>query len=198
MLIGPEWLLPAARALKWLSDFGRNDLHEVKQEISGLLNELWATHRADMELRSQIMSVRDEELKDRFPALRKHWQDAFFDSEDFRRTRTHCGEIRRRVESVKFQFVRIGRADLGKWKQIDNEFSQLMNADDFLTRGFNERLASAKKRVDEVFRLYSSSREEGLADFKRLKAEVETEEGENKGLLNEMERTFKAISKKLH
>jgi hypothetical protein len=195
MLTGLEWLLPAARAVKWLSDFGRDDLHEVRQEIAGLLDELWASHRADIELRLQITSVKDKEFGRNFPALYNYWQRAYFNSEDFKRTRTHCGEIRRRVDSVTFRLVRIGRTDLGKWGEIDEYFSQLMDADDVLTEKFKHRLAHVKEEMENILRMYNGSKKEALAEFKKFKTKIEAEDNANMAIVNEMERNFEKIKK---
>ena len=200
MLIGNMWLGPASNAVKWLANFGKDDLRDVKLEINSLLNELWATYRADTELRRQITSLKDDEFKDHFSAYYHHWTDHYFDSEDFSRTRTHCGEIRRRVGSLKFKLVRRGRANLGAWAELDNHFSNLMNVDDFLTEEFENRLKNIQEQIDVVYHLYDDhkkTREDKLAAFRALKSKIKAEEQSFKNDINAMEQATKNIKAKM-
>lgn len=99
--------------------------------------------------------------------------------------RTHCGNVERTVERIKFKLPKILHTELGKWDEVDEQLEQIVAQDGNILREYDASINKLDSNLREIKVLleqeafvvgkqkYYGLKKNLEADIRRLKSGVE-------------------------
>lgn len=144
-------------AITWLHSFGKEDIKGVKQETEELLSDLakslvnlFDITQSINELSQRLPSLSDAEFTAAFRDVQGYAERFYFNDEAISSARTHCGDVERDIERIKFKIVNFLRVDLGRWKEADQSFDQIVHDDNRLLQEYEDNVNRLKQGLVAV------------------------------------------------
>jgi hypothetical protein len=125
-----------------------------------------------------LAGLPDKDFADKFSETFLQCKYALTGSDAVELARTHCSDIRRDVRRISFKAAKLLRTELGQWKNIDQSFAQLLDADRTFLKDFAESLRRIDLELDAIY---------GLVDNKKLADAQQRYAGLKKALREDVE-----------
>lgn len=175
--------------LNWILTLGKSDLVQVQNETDELIRELSASliHLWDVTTeitKSSASAITEVEFENTY----QYFYRFYLGDPNISIARTHCSNISRDVDRIKFKLANILHTDIGKWSEIDLQLSSIIHNDidilmdyDNCIKTLHDRMLAIRgnfKTGDTASaqKLYSTLKKELENDIEQLRLGVATME----------------------
>ncbi len=165
------------KTLKWVLTLGQSDVKDVKDEIDELIRELSASLTNLWDITTKVSEIRDADFtQERFEVIRDYFLRFYFGQQNVSSARTHCGNVERDVERIKFKLFKFLHTDIGRWKEVDDKLAGIVDVDVDILRHYDNCIDSLDQRLTGIKeKLDKGQLDTAKASYKELKRDLESD-----------------------
>ena len=139
-------------------------------ELQDLLNHCSQTIKSSAELAESLYKLKPEEFsEDTFLPVYFHCVTNYTSPEAARHARSHCTDIMRDVERIKFKVTKILRTEIGHWTSLDEAFAKFSNADDDFLDQFEKDMQLVDAELQQIFNLIQTNQQAAWQKYDQLR-----------------------------
>jgi len=185
-----------ANALVWISSLGLSEVKGVKTDVEELISELSKSLVNLWEIVKTVTAIDESEFtKEKFEDIYDYFLEFYFGDRNISQTRTHCGNVERTANRIKFKFAKVLHTDIGKWNEADEQLNLIVTRDGAILREYDasiSKIDSGLRKIKDM--LEGENYSIGKQRYFSLKKEMEDDVKQLKNGVNAMEQAFNHIN----
>jgi hypothetical protein len=160
--------------LSWFLTLGKSDTDHLRAELQDLLHHTSQSLKSLIELSEALYEIKREDFNmESFAKVYAHCLNNFVGPDSLQKVRTHCTDIQRDLNRINFKVVKYLRAELGTWKNLNNSFRRLADADDDFLKYFQDDMERIESKLRIVFQLLNEGKtDDAWSDYCALRASL--------------------------
>ena len=175
--------------LKWVLTLGKSEVIHVKKETDEVINEPSKSLMNLWDIMKEITNLSEVDFtKEQFENRYDYFLNFYFGDRNISAARTHCGNVVREVDRIKFKLAKILHTNIGRWEEADKKLSYLKEADPVILYDYDSCISSLHDRmklikghfdageVTSAMQSYSTLKIDLENDINQLREGVETME----------------------
>ena len=163
--------------LKWMLTLGASEIKQVKEDIRELIQELSKSLTNLWDLTTKITTLPEGELnKASFETLYDYFVTFYVGPENISTARTHCGNVERGVNKIRFKLAKFFHTDIGKWNEAGDKLRKIVGADFAILRQYDSCIDTLDARLRSIRdQLEAGSVDTARQSYASLKRDLETD-----------------------
>lgn len=162
-----------AKGLQWLSSLGESDTKKVRDELQDLLLHCSQTLKSFVQLAEVLYEIKKEAFNtESFLDVFFHCSANYTSPEGARKARSHCTDIQRDIQRIKFKLAKVLRSELGQWSSVDEDFSKLVDADEDFLDSFETDMERVQRELEQILELIESDTESAWERYESLRTSL--------------------------
>jgi hypothetical protein len=138
-------------SFSWILTLGKSELVHVKSETNEVISELSKSLRSLWDVTKEIANLSEVDLtKEQFEDRWDYFFSFYVGDQNISAARTHCGNVMRDVERIKFKLAKILHTDIGRWRDVDKALISIIEEDPVILENYDACIASLENRMSEI------------------------------------------------
>jgi hypothetical protein len=139
------------KSLNWILTLGKSDIVHVQKETDNLIRELSKSLTNLWDVTRELTKHSESDFtKERFDEAYDYFYSFYLGHENISTARTHCSTVQRDVGRIKFKIAKILHTDIGKWTDVDQKLSGIVDADDAILGDYDNCIDTLYNRVQVI------------------------------------------------
>jgi soluble cytochrome b562 len=137
--------------LSWLLTLGASETKHVKTQLEELVHHLSASLVSLWDATCEITRLTEADFtKDRFEVVHDYFFSFYLAPGQISKARTHCAEVKRDIQRIKFKLARILHTDVGKWADAEERFRRIVDEDGIILSSYQHCMDELKRHLDTI------------------------------------------------
>jgi hypothetical protein len=138
-------------ALAWISSLGLSEVKGVKTDVEELISELSKSLVNLWEVVKTVTAIDDGEFtKEKFEGIYDYFINFYVGDWNISKARTHCGNVERTADRIKFKFVKVLHTDIGKWNEADEKLQLIVDRDGQILHEYDASISKIDSSLREI------------------------------------------------
>jgi hypothetical protein len=158
------------KALEWIATLGKSEIKDYKNEVNDLISELSKSLTNLWDVVKQLTAIKEKNFsKDSFHEVYDYFFSFYAGDWNISPARTHCGNVIRSTNRIKFKVSKRLHGDLGRWKEIDKKIDFIGSADPVILDEYDGSIQKIDSRLKEIRKAIDNDIEDAKKQYFSLK-----------------------------